>query len=67
MKFLKYWTAKKGFGHVHPGRKKKARDVKRTPGKTERFVKGTGRQIWVGKDITNSGWISKEKFKEMLK
>jgi len=47
--------------------KSKRRNVKRTPGKTKKFIKGAGTKVWVGKDVTYSGWMSEKKFKEMKK
>ena len=48
-------------------RAKPARNVKRVPGKTKKYVKGTGTKVWVGKDVTRDGWMSRKKWNELKK
>jgi hypothetical protein len=50
-----------------PIKERQQRNVKRTIGKTKKYIPGAGYYIWVGKDITNTGWMKKTTFDRMRK
>ena len=71
-KWHKYWSKGEKEESIKQAKKdgtyvQRRPNKKREPGKTKKFVKGKGKQVWLGKEFTTSGWVSEKTFKTMLK